>query len=246
MNLENRELLRIKDIIIQKFTREHWLEIGLITDTLELVKGHGRLLRSLDWNDDDYSGNALGVLMAIFNQAPQNRAKVAHYIDEKFPGEAGLNISSDPGAQRIVFSPSVFKVPSEHVEEKLVSVMMPFAAEFKPVYQAICDACEDAKLECRRADDIWVESVLIQDIFRLIFISQIVISDFTGRNPNVLYETGIAHTLGKKVVPITQDGKDIPFDLAHHRYLSYLANGEGLAKLRSQLKDRLTTIQRTQ
>jgi len=57
-----------------------------------------------------------------------------------------------------------------------------------------------------------------------------------------MYETGIAHTLGKHVVPITQSMGDIPFDLHHHRILKYLANTEGLVELRSRLAVRLAQI----
>ncbi|KQV36333.1 hypothetical protein ASC96_28055 [Rhizobium sp. Root1204] len=61
-------------------------------------------------------------------------------------------------------------------------------------------------------------------------------------NPNVFYEAGIAHTLGKHVVPITQNGGDVPADLRHHRYLQYLNNGEGLQSLERQLASRLANI----
>lgn len=93
-----------------------------------------------------------------------------------------------------------------------------------------------------RADDIWQDSVLIQDIFSLIVRSRIVVCDFSDKNPNVFYEAGIAHTLGKHVVPITQSCGDVPADLRHHRYLQYLNNGEGLQTLESQLASRLANI----
>jgi hypothetical protein len=50
-----------------------------------------------------------------------------------------------------------------------------------------------------------------------------------------MYETGIAHTLGKHVIPITQSFEDIPFDMRHHRVLKYLPNLEGLDKLSTEL-----------
>jgi len=144
--------------------------------------------------------------------------------------------------RKITFCPSVFKIPMEVVARDLVAVMMPFAAHFSPVYEAIGAACCLAKLRCQRADDIWKDSTIIQDIFHLIFTSTIVIVDFTEKNPNVMYETGIAHTLGKHVVPITQSMDDVPFDLKQHRVLKYLPNTEGLNKLQSSLSRRLTTI----
>lgn len=66
--------------------------------------------------------------------------------------------------------------------------------------------------------------------------------DFSGRNPNVMYETGIAHTLGKTVIPITQSIDDIPSDLGHHRALKYLPNEEGYRDLSNELYRRLQTI----
>ncbi|MCZ8036518.1 MAG: hypothetical protein O9288_17470, partial [Novosphingobium sp.] len=76
----------------------------------------------------------------------------------------------------------------------------------------------------------------------LIFRSFIVVCDFTRKNPNVFYEAGIAHTLGKHVIPITQSLDDIPFDLRHHRHLTYLGNGEGITKMRVELVKRFTTL----
>jgi hypothetical protein len=83
---------------------------------------------------------------------------------------------------------------------------------------------------CTRVDDIWEESVVIQDIFNLIFRAHVVIVDFTGKNANVMYETGIAHTLGKHVIPISQSLDDVPFDMSHHRVLKYLPNSIPLGR----------------
>ena len=90
-------------------------------------------------------------------------------------------------------------------------------------------------LACKRVDDIWVDSTIIQDVFSLIYHSKIVICDFTGKNANVLYEAGIAHTLGRTVIPLAQHISDIPFDLRHHRHLMYLPNKEGLEDLKNKL-----------
>jgi len=83
---------------------------------------------------------------------------------------------------------------------------------------------------------------VIQDIFSLLLRSSTVIVDFTGRNSNVMYETGIAHTLGKLVVPISQSLSDVPFDIVHHRVLKYLPNTEGYADLTSKLKAKLEQV----
>jgi hypothetical protein len=238
---DQKEFLRLKNVIVAKFTEENWLELGLVTDAIASVKGHSRLLRSLNWNDPDYAGHALSVLMNIVAQSPNNFDKIREYVDAHF-SEDEVFVSSKANVKRITFSPSVFEIPDGVTDKNLVSVMMPFATEFQAVYTAIKSACESAGSTCKRADDIWENSILIQDIFQLIFTSRIVISDFTHRNPNVMYETGIAHTLGKTVIPITQNTKDIPFDIAHHRVLSYLPNSGGLTKLRDDLERKLWSL----
>lgn len=44
----------------------------------------------------------------------------------------------------------------------------------------------------------------MDDVISLIWRSRVVIADFTTRNLNVFYETGIAHTLGGDVIQIAQ------------------------------------------
>lgn len=141
--------------------------------------------------------------------------------------------------KKITFTPNVFSIPDIEVQENLVSVMMPFDKKFDQIYKSIINSCNHCNFECKRADDIWNNSIIIQDIFDLIYTSTIIIVDFTGKNPNVMYETGIAHTLGKIVIPITQAIDDVPFDLRHHRVLKYLPNNEGLAEFTTTLTQKL-------
>jgi len=150
--------------------------------------------------------------------------------------------TEDPTEKLVTFKPSVFNVPSKPQNPKLISVMMPFSASFKGTYTAIERVAEYMGLECIRADSIWDNSTFIQDIFDIIYCAKVVVVDFSGRNPNVMYETGIAHPLGKTVVPITQSIDDIPSDLGHHRALQYLPNEEGYRDLSTELYKRLQTI----
>jgi hypothetical protein len=116
----------------------------------------------------------------------------------------------------ITFAPEVFKIPEGTVIDNQVSVMMPFSKDFDRVYKIIKGTCESIGMQCHRADEVWKDSAIIQDVFDLIFTSSVVIADLSGRNPNVFYEVGIAHTLGKFVVPIVQNTSDISFDVGHH------------------------------
>jgi len=198
------------------------------------------LLRSLSFGDEDYSGNVVEVLLSILKSNPRNLAVIEDYLNKKY-GDSSEYISDQPSERRITFAPSVFKVPDVSPRQDLVAIMMPFRG-FDRVHDAIKGAAADAGLDSRRADDIWVDSTFIQDIVNLIFQARVVVCDFSERNANVFYETGIAHTLGKVVVPIAQSLSDIPSDLQHHRALPYLSNEQGLLNLRKDLSARLRTI----
>jgi hypothetical protein len=143
---------------------------------------------------------------------------------------------------RTEIAPLVFRVPEGGIENDLVGVMMPFAHEFDSTHNTILAACQEAELRGLRADNIWEDEAVIQDVFSLIYRSKLVVVDYTGKNPNVFYETGIAHTLGKPVVPITQNEEDVPFDLRHNRYLRYETTEDGLAELQTKLAARFRTL----
>ena len=139
--------------------------------------------------------------------------------------------------------PKVFHISDpEYIEPSLVSAMMPFHPSFDDVYSTLKETAEAYGLRCRRADDIWENPAVIQDVVSLIDRSKIVICDCSGRNPNVFYEAGITHTLGRETILITQSAEDIPFDLRHLRYVTYLNNGEGREKLKEQLRVRFESL----
>ena len=240
--VSGHDLMDLQSLVVASFNESNWRELGALTNTLDEVESHARLLRSLAWGDSDYRGLALSFLRKMIGSNDENLAIVKEYLADHRK-RIGENVSSEQtGSRPIVFSPSVFGVPKEPVDSNLVSVMMPFRAEFNNVYDTIRSASDANGLRCKRADDIWEHSVVMQDVFSLIFRSYIVVCDFSDRNPNVFYEAGIAHTLGKHVVPITQSPSDIPFDLQQYRYLRYHNNSEGMAELFTELASRIGAL----
>lgn len=118
-----------------------------------------------------------------------------------------------------------------------VFVLMPFSDELKPVYDDhIKKVAQDLNLKVARADDFFTADSIMSDIWNAICDARLVIADCTGRNPNVFYEIGLAHTIGKSVVLITKDKDDIPFDIRHLRYIEYEYTPRGIKKF----EDRLT------
>ena len=138
--------------------------------------------------------------------------------------------------------PRVFNLPNDPVDPELVSVMMPFSAEFDGLYRSVGEACINIGMKCERADNIWLNDAVVEDIVHLIATSKIVVADLTGKNSNVFYEIGVAHTLGKDVILLTQQMDDVPFDLRHLRVLTYLNNDEGRAVLKDKLAKRLRKL----
>lgn len=238
-----KKLLSVARFMESHFSSKNWNEVALLTGSEELVRNHPRLLRSLGFGDDDYGEACLAVLTRMVRTNGANLVIIENYVAETFDG-SDLNVSTITASGRpIRFTPSVFQVPTAAPDPNLIAVMMPFGPAFTPVYGAIKAACASTgRFHAQRADDIWDATTVIQDVFSLIFRSHAVVCDYTGRNPNVFYEAGIAHTLGKIVVPITQSSGDVPFDVSHHRYLAYLPNGEGLKSLEENLGRHLRSL----
>jgi nucleoside 2-deoxyribosyltransferase len=98
--------------------------------------------------------------------------------------------------------------------KKFVFILMPFSDAFDDIYKVgIKPACENAGAYCERIDEqIFTESILIR-IFNEINKADLIVSDMTGRNPNVFYETGYAHALNKKVILLTQTADSMAWPL---------------------------------
>lgn len=242
--LNGKELIEIKNQIARQFTKSDWLELGYTLDSYDIINDHERLLRSLSFGDDDYEGNILDVLTKIIKRNPKNVEEIKSYLSQKYSSPTVSDFISTAHTEIpkkiISFSPQVFEVPNKPQQEKLVAVMLPFRLD--KTFEAVTNACKNLGVDCKKADDIWENATFIQDIFELIFTCKVVVADFTGKNPNVFYEVGIAHTLGKTVIPITQSIDDIPTDLGHHRALKYLPNEQGYIDLTKELEKRIKTL----
>jgi hypothetical protein len=241
---QQKELVKIKRQIVESFDASDWIDLAFSIGCHEIVDSHPRLLRSLGFGDEDYEPNVLEVLALMIKKDSKNFDEIKAFVLDKTSGSKVSEFvstahSGDP--KKIVsFSPQVFEIPEKLQNEKLVAVMLPFS--LGSTFKALKEVCEKQGLECVKADDIWENSTFIQDIFELIFTSRVVVVDFSGKNPNVFYEAGIAHTLGKTVIPISQSINDVPSDLRQHRVLVYHPNEQGLTDLQTEIGKRLQTL----
>ena len=108
---------------------------------------------------------------------------------------------------------------------------MPFDEAFEDVYRlGIKSACEEAGVIAERVDEQIYSETILDRIYRQIKVANFVIADMTGKNPNVFYEVGYAHAIGKSCTLLTQSADDIPFDLKQHRHIVYGGSIQRLKK----------------
>ena len=119
--------------------------------------------------------------------------------------------------------------------------IMPFLSELNYFYLYLKKYIENEhNIECSRGDSKVLTIPILEKIRNYVKSSDIIIADCSGRNPNVFYELGIAHTYDKKVILITSDDiSEAPSDIRHYEFIKYeLGNHEEfLEKLNNALRN---------
>lgn len=177
---------------------------------------------------------------------------ISKYLEQKSRNEETSKIFFE-GKENVMrkneetFSMSpIFKSRIEKTNEGICFVLMPFKNEWSQrVYNFLIKKnVEEVGLQCLRADNM-TGPIIIEDIWTQINQAGIIIADVTGKNPNVMYELGIVHTLGKPAILITQEIEKIPFDFTHLRHYQYSDNFESFNDFGNRLKDILRENYRT-
>lgn len=84
-------------------------------------------------------------------------------------------------------------------------------------------AAESCGYSVIRGDQTPSPAAITIDIVNQLLDSDVVIADLTDDNPNVHYELGIRHAIGKPVIQIIEQtqSKDIPFDVRQMRTIEF-------------------------
>lgn len=169
----------------------------------------------------------------------------AKLIAENYLNEILLKIEK---LKNIVRINPIFHGRDFQLNDKLIFMLSPFSDQFNTIFiDHIKPTAEKIDgIKCRRADNIYDNKPIIEDIWKSIHEAVIIISELTGRNPNVFYETGIAHTVGKEVILITQNLDDVPFDLRHLRCIVYDYTPRGIQLLENNLTITINNIRSRQ
>ena len=128
------------------------------------------------------------------------------------------------------------------IDNKQVFVLTPFNDNYRGIYLAIREVCSRLNLYCIRGDEEYIPNEIFPEIIKQIIKSRLIIANITGRNPNVMYELGVAHALGKPTIVVAQDFTDIPFDLNSKRIIIYKNEEQLQRRLETSITDMLINI----
>ena len=158
-------------------------------------------------------------------------------VPSTLSGGAGHEITVNP----------IFGEPNKNVQfHSDIFMIMPFREEYDTVYKnVIVPTIQDMNLTIKRGDQFSsVNGQIISEVWAAINACRLVIVETSQENANVYYELGIAHTLGKPAILITQgkDIEDFPFDIRHLRFIVYENTIAGGEKLEADLKQSIIWI----
>ena len=149
--------------------------------------------------------------------------------------------------RRVRISP-LFGDPPLESNPSLCFVIAPFSSGRTQIYtDYIKPIVERHDMACVRADDIRTNRGIVENIWRSICEARFLIADLTSANPNVFYELGIAHTVGKEVIlieerPIDSDPPKRPFDTMGINAIIYDNSAPGGHYLREELDKRIAAL----
>ena len=154
-----------------------------------------------------------------------------------------MNVIDGKNVKVQLKSMSIFRSNDFNVDSKKCFIVMPFNPDEDKIYNdVIKPLVESCGLECFRADEIYNNKAIVEDIWRSINESGIIIADLSGRNANVFYELGLAHAIGKEVILIAQKEDDFPFDLRHLRHIVYQTSYDGVPSFKKTLAETIKAV----
>lgn len=149
-------------------------------------------------------------------------------------------IKSVPTGSTLTTPPQSRPTSQQHIPNTAFILMWMDSGqpELDDICNAIKDVCSTFDIRALRADDVEHEDKITEVILQHISNSEFLIADLTGERPNVYYEVGYAHAIGKRPILFRKQGTKLHFDLSVHNVPEY----KNITELKHLLKKRFEAI----
>ena len=127
----------------------------------------------------------------------------------------------------------------EIMESAFVMMAMTNDSEFEEVYQIIKSECKEFDITAERIDEVHSSGLITDEILEKIDSSEYLIVDLSLERPNVYYELGYSHGIGKdskKIILMAKRGTKRHFDIRNMRTILYNDHNDLRKKLRERLE----------
>jgi hypothetical protein len=183
------------------FRNNQWEPLGGV--------GHGSKIEPNKWHKLKLTANGSNLILHF------NGVEVARSSHRLTRGQLGILLQG--------VGQTAMRNLSTHSAEPICFVVMQFSSEFNELFsEVIRPTCEEFGYNVIRADDYYGNGLIIEDITRSIREASVVIADVTPNNPNVFYEVGFAHGIGKPTILLSDRKREtLPFDISGFRTLFY-------------------------
>lgn len=141
-------------------------------------------------------------------------------------------------------SPVAFSAFTTAASSPRAFVIMQFTEPFNSFFcHVIHPVAKRAGLEAFRATDVYKPGIILEDILRDILESEVIIAEISSGNPNVFYELGYAHALGKQTILLADRATaQLPFDIRGYRVIFYENTIKGKPEVEKELEEHLKNI----
>ena len=138
-------------------------------------------------------------------------------------------------------------MPENNKPKARCYMIMPPEKEFHPLKDAIKTVFKEVGARLILPEQIFAQPVPIAErTYSEIARCDIIIADISRPNPNVFYEIGLAHALGKPAIFLIQEeAGEAPLSLQNYTYLQYTMTPKGLIEFQHMLRKFLVNFIRS-